>query len=153
MVAATLDLDTARAVIGAVVDPEIPVLTISDLGILRRVALEGDRLEVTITPTYSGCPAMAQISDHIVLAARSVGFEEIEVRVSQSPPWSTDWIGPEARRALTEFGIAPPSEIGDVMCPQCAGQGEVVSWFGSTACKALMVCSHCGEPFDHFKGH
>ncbi len=153
MAATVLELDRAIEAIGAVVDPEIPVLTISDLGILRGVSLDGGRLVVTITPTYSGCPAMRQIETDVERAARSEGFDDVEVRLAHSPAWTTDWIGPEAKKALAEFGIAPPTEIGDVVCPRCAAPAEVVSRFGSTACKALMVCSRCGEPFDHFKEH
>ena len=153
MSARVLVLDRAIDAIGAVVDPEIPVLTISDLGILRGVSLNGGRLVVTITPTYSGCPAMRQIESDVERAARAEGFDDVEVRLVHSPAWTTDWIGPEAKQALADFGIAPPTKIGDVVCPRCDGSAEVVSRFGSTACKALMVCSRCGEPFDLLKEH
>jgi ring-1,2-phenylacetyl-CoA epoxidase subunit PaaD len=141
-----------RGLVASVVDPEIPVLTIADLGILRSVELDDDRVTVTITPTYSGCPAMRQIEDDVAAALRRAGIDEFEVRVSHHPAWTTDWITEEGIRKLAEFGIAPPSRIDEVVCPRCASdRPRLVSAFGSTACKALMVCSRCGEPFDHFK--
>lgn len=142
----------ARRVVASVVDPEIPVLTIDDLGILRSVERAGDRVVVTITPTYSGCPAMRQIEDDIASALRWEGISDFEIRVSHNPPWSTEWISEDGHRKLTEFGIAPPSGVSDVLCPRCqADRPRMVARFGSTACKALMVCSSCGEPFDYFK--
>jgi ring-1,2-phenylacetyl-CoA epoxidase subunit PaaD len=141
-------------VVARVVDPEIPVLTIEDLGVLRSVDEADGRVVVRITPTYSGCPAMRQIEDDIVEALEHAGFDEHRIEVVYKPAWSTDWMSDEARRKLTEFGIAPPGEVADVLCPNCrTGSGEVLALFGSTACKALMVCSSCGEPFDHFKEH
>lgn len=143
------DLRTALA---AVVDPEIPVLTIEDLGILRSVEADADRVVVTITPTYSGCPAMRQIEDDILAVLRREGVGNCEVKVSHNPPWTTDWISEHGRRRLAEFGIAPPTGLSEVLCPQCrADRPEMVARFGSTACKALMVCTSCGEPFDYFK--
>jgi len=140
------------AVVASVVDPEIPVLTIDDLGILRSVESEGSRVVVTITPTYSGCPAMRQIEDDIAAALTRQGVESFEVRVTHNPAWSTEWISEEGHRKLAEFGIAPPTGESDVLCPRCeAGHPKMVARFGSTACKALMVCSSCGEPFDYFK--
>jgi ring-1,2-phenylacetyl-CoA epoxidase subunit PaaD len=147
--ALTTDL---RAVVAAVVDPEIPVLTIDDLGILRSVETEGSLVIVTITPTYSGCPAMRQIEDDIAAALARHGVESFEVRVTHNPAWSTDWISEEGHRKLAGFGIAPPTGESEVLCPRCqAGQPRMVARFGSTACKALMVCSSCREPFDYFK--
>lgn len=141
-----------EAVVGSVVDPEIPVLTIADLGILRSVDLEGDRVIVTITPTYSGCPAMRQIEDEIGAALTRERVGDYEVRVTHNPPWTTDWISEDGRRKLEEFGIAPPVPPEQVLCPKCHGERpRMVARFGSTACKALMVCSSCGEPFDYFK--
>jgi ring-1,2-phenylacetyl-CoA epoxidase subunit PaaD len=134
-----------------VVDPEIPVLTIADLGILRHVEESGDRVQVTITPTYSGCPAMRQIENDIVDVLSRGGFDAT-VMISQHPPWSSSWITEEGRRKLESFGIAPPSPLADARCPRCrAGSARTVNEFGSTACKALMVCRSCGEPFDLFK--
>jgi ring-1,2-phenylacetyl-CoA epoxidase subunit PaaD len=145
-------LTDLRTVVAAVVDPEIPVLTIEDLGILRSVETKGDHVVVTITPTYSGCPAMRQIEDDIVAALQRVGVSDFEVKVSHNPAWTSDWISDEGHRRLAEFGIAPPTDLGQVLCPQCrADHPEMVARFGSTACKALMVCTSCGEPFDYFK--
>ena len=141
-----------RKTVASVVDPEIPVLTIEDLGILRSVDQDGDTLVVTITPTYSGCPAMGQIEDDIASALRREGFDEVEITVTHNPPWTTDWITEDGHRKLAEFGIAPPTGLSEVLCPQCqSDHPRMVAKFGSTACKALMVCSSCGEPFDYFK--
>lgn len=149
MTAAALDL---RAVVAGVVDPEIPVLTIDDLGILRSVEEDSGRVVVTITPTYSGCPAMRQIEDDIETALRSHGIDDFEIRVSHLPPWSTDWLTDAGMEKLAAFGIAPPVATGDVVCPRCeSARPRLIARFGSTACKALMVCSSCGEPFDYFK--
>jgi ring-1,2-phenylacetyl-CoA epoxidase subunit PaaD len=147
-----VEVDRARAVASAVVDPEIPVLTIADLGILRDVAVDGDRVLVTITPTYSGCPAMTQIEHDLTEALERAGLARVEVVVTHQPPWSSDWITGEGRRKLAEFGIAPPVPMSQVLCPNCRAAGpRLVARFGSTACKALMVCDSCGEPFDLFK--
>ena len=147
---ATLDLDRAREVASRVVDPEIPVLTIADLGILRDVLIVGDRVVAIITPTYSGCPAMIQIAEDLRSALGAAGFDESDVVTAHHPPWTTDWITPDGLDKLAAFGIAPPGS--EVTCPRCrSGSPRVVSRFGSTACKALMACSSCGEPFDHFK--
>jgi ring-1,2-phenylacetyl-CoA epoxidase subunit PaaD len=147
-----VSVDTVRSRVAAVVDPEIPVLTIEDLGILRSIEDEAGTAVVTITPTYSGCPAMRQIEDDIASALLGVGVSDFEVRVTHDPAWSTDWISDEGHRKLARFGIAPPGPVEDVLCPRCdAGSARMITRFGSTACKALMVCSACGEPFDHFK--
>jgi ring-1,2-phenylacetyl-CoA epoxidase subunit PaaD len=149
MVSITTDL---RRVVASVVDPEIPVLTIEDLGILRSVDLDDDRVVVTITPTYSGCPAMRQIEDDIGAALAREGVDEYEVEVVHNPAWTTDWITEAGHRKLAEFGIAPPTPLDEVLCPRCQqDEPRMVARFGSTACKALMVCSSCGEPFDYFK--
>ena len=149
MVSVVTDL---REVVASVVDPEIPVLTIDELGILRTVDLEIDKVVVTITPTYSGCPAMRQIEDDIASALAREGVDDYEVRVTHHPTWTTDWITEEGHRKLAEFGIAPPTPLDEVLCPRCQGEKpRLVARFGSTACKALMVCSACGEPFDYFK--
>lgn len=141
-----------RRVVASVVDPEIPVLTIEDLGILRTVKTEGDTVVVTITPTYSGCPAMRQIEDDIASALMRAGVDSYEIEVTHNPAWTTDWITDEGHRKLAEFGIAPPTAPGEVLCPKCqAERPRMIARFGSTACKALMVCSACGEPFDYFK--
>jgi ring-1,2-phenylacetyl-CoA epoxidase subunit PaaD len=141
-----------RDSVGSVVDPEIPVLTVEDLGVLRSVEVDGDRVLVTITPTYSGCPAMRQIEHDIAAALEDAGVDEYEIVVSQYPAWTTDWITAEGRDKLARFGIAPPGRDEDLLCPRCrSASPREVSRFGSTACKALMVCTSCGDPFDRFK--
>ena len=156
--AAALDAEEVRRVLGRVVDPEIPVVTIEELGILRGVGIEDGTVVVTITPTYSGCPAMDMIRQEIAGVLAAHGIDRVEVRTTFSPAWSTDWITPAARDKLEAFGIAPPHPARDagqrppVLCPRCrAEETHVVAEFGSTACKALMVCERCGEPFDRFK--
>jgi ring-1,2-phenylacetyl-CoA epoxidase subunit PaaD len=146
-----------------VVDPEIPVLTIADLGVLRDVVLEGDRVEVAITPTYSGCPAMNMIALEIELALERAGIARPTVRTVLSPAWTTDWMSEDGRTKLREYGIAPPQASSSrralfgeqqVACPQCGSVNtEVLSEFGSTSCKALWRCKSCREPFDYFKCH
>lgn len=154
-------MQQARDVVARVVDPEIPVLTIDDLGVLRDVAVDDDgRVQVTITPTYSGCPAMETIREDIVNALADNGFHDVDVHTRLSPAWTTDWMSEEGKRKLEEYGIAPPHTrdattvmVGlSVRCPQCGSpHTHEISRFGSTACKALWVCNACGEPFDHFK--
>ena len=156
-----------RAVLAQVHDPEIPVITIEDLGILRDVTVDGDRVVVTITPTYSGCPAMQEI-EHDVRAALA-GYD-VEVRTVLSPAWTTDEMSEAGRRKLREYGIAPPERrppgpvvvtLGPrperpqrLLCPQCGSTDtEELSRFGSTACKSMWRCLDCREPFDHFRAH
>jgi ring-1,2-phenylacetyl-CoA epoxidase subunit PaaD len=137
--------------VSRVKDPEIPAMSIWDLGIVRSVETDGDRVTVTITPTYSGCPAMDTIRADITAVLAEHGYES-DIRTVYSPPWTTDMISPLGRRHLAEVGIAPPGPADRVLCPRCtSGDPRVVSQFGSTACKALMVCSSCREPFDFFK--
>jgi ring-1,2-phenylacetyl-CoA epoxidase subunit PaaD len=150
-------------VAASVVDPEIPVLTIADLGVLRDVTIDEGRVEVTITPTYSGCPAMDMIALEIELALEREGFRDSRVQTVLAPAWSTDWMSEEGRRKLREYGIAPPQAassrralfgVNRVACPQCGSTDtEVLSEFGSTSCKALWRCKTCREPFDYFKCH
>lgn len=153
MVTRSASLASVTEAVAAVPDPEIPVVTIADLGILRDVAVENDTIVVTITPTYSGCPAMTQIADDIRVAAAPFG--DVRIEVVHHPPWTTDWITERGRRALHAYGIAPPPPVGEpdaVACPRCRSEETTtVSHFGSTACKALMVCRTCREPFDLFK--
>jgi ring-1,2-phenylacetyl-CoA epoxidase subunit PaaD len=147
----------------SVVDPEIPVLTIADLGVLRGVAINDGRVEVAITPTYSGCPAMNMIALEIGLALEREGFSNPKIRTVLSPAWTTDWMSEDGRRKLREYGIAPPQAassrralfgVQQVTCPQCGSEDtEVLSEFGSTSCKALWRCKSCREPFDYFKCH
>ena len=142
-----------------VVDPEIPVLTIGDLGILRDVRMAGDEVVVTITPTYVGCPAMVEIRENIERALGEAGVEAFRVETSLSPAWTTDWMSEAGRRKLLEYGIAPPQDRGEgaaptISCPQCGSEDtRLISEFGSTACKSLRQCNACLEPFDHFKCH
>ena len=132
-------------------DPEIPALSIADLGILRSIRVEGTEVEVTITPTYSGCPAMDTIRADIARVLADHGYQS-RIRTSYSPPWTTDMITPAGRARLAEAGIAPPGPRAEVLCPRCQSNSPLtVSEFGSTACKALLVCSRCGEPFHYFK--
>jgi len=156
-------LQRAWEVAAGVVDPEIPVLTIADLGVLRDVAINDGCVEVAITPTYSGCPAMNMIKLEIELALERGGFHNAKVRTVLSPAWTTDWMSEDGRRKLREYGIAPPQAastrralfgVEQVACPQCgSGDTEVLSEFGSTSCKALWRCRSCREPFDYFKCH
>ena len=150
-------------VASAVVDPEIPVLTIADLGVLRDVAISDGCVEVAITPTYSGCPAMNMIRLEIELALEREGFRNSKVRTVLSPAWTTDWMSEEGRRKLHAYGIAPPQASSSrralfgeqaIACPKCGSdKTELLSEFGSTSCKALWRCKACREPFDYFKCH
>lgn len=149
----------ARELVAEVRDPEIPVLTIDDLGILREVDVEdGEKIVVTITPTYSGCPAMDLIREQIDSCLREHGYDGAEVRTVLAPAWSSDWISEEGRRKLAAYGIAPPGPVEDaaagVRCPRCGSDNvRELSRFGATACQAQYACQACLEPFDHFKEH
>lgn len=144
-----------REALATVVDPEIPVLTIADLGILRDVTETPDgEIIVTITPTYSGCPAMDHLRAEIERVLHEIGRDRVQVLTTFQPAWTTDWMTPEAKAKLAAYGIAPPrTQLTDpILCPRCSDEGSrLVSEFGATACKALRVCANCGEPFDHFK--
>ncbi len=151
---------TVKEAVEAVKDPEIRVVTIADLGILRGVEEEDGRVTVTITPTYTGCPAMDVIRRDIVAAAERAGAVEVEVRTELSPPWSTDWISETGRAKLAAAGTVPPHPSGRTMlrlsmrCPRCGSPDtEELSRFGSTACKSLWRCRACREPFDSVKAH
>jgi ring-1,2-phenylacetyl-CoA epoxidase subunit PaaD len=165
MVSVRADTPTARAsaAAGAVLDPEVPVLTIADLGVLRDVTVDAaGRVVVTVTPTYSGCPAMDVIRRDVEDAVHAAGFPDVEVRTVLSPAWTTDWMTEVGRQALSDYGIAPPQHRSSttgprlvslsVRCPQCGSPDtREQSRFGSTACKSLWACNSCLEPFDHFK--
>ncbi|WP_420802416.1 1,2-phenylacetyl-CoA epoxidase subunit PaaD [Streptomyces taklimakanensis] len=152
-------------VAGSVPDPELPVLTLAELGVLRGLHVLGPgRVEVELTPTYTGCPAVETMSADVVQALREHGMTDVSVRTVLSPPWTTDAITAEGRRKLAEFGIAPPRPTGGapgggpvavdlaVRCPRCGSTDTtLLSRFSSTACKALRRCASCREPFDHFK--
>lgn len=146
-------------------DPEVPVLSILDLGIVRQVEIKGNELRISITPTYSGCPAMDVIGMDIRLAMAGRGFEKVEIRMQLSPAWTTDWMSEDGKRKLKEYGIAPPkrkSSVGTmdlfeedvIACPRCDSEDtRLVSDFGSTSCKSMYQCNSCMEPFEHFKCH
>jgi ring-1,2-phenylacetyl-CoA epoxidase subunit PaaD len=159
---------TADAVVSAVTDPELPMLTLADLGILRSVTEMDGRVVVTITPTYTACPAMETMRFDITRALSLAGYAGAEVRTVLTPAWSSDWITPEGRRKLAEAGIAPPGAVrgqqagpipltlvpfaGVVACPHCGSPAtELVSEFGATACRSLRRCTACREPFEHVK--
>ncbi len=160
----------ARSVVAQVVDPEMPMLTLDDLGVIRAVEVDerGTDVRVTITPTYSGCPALAEMQADLRTALRDAGYGRVEVRTVLSPAWSTDWITADGRRKLAEAGIAPPGRApthaagpvpltlvapsAAVRCPHCGASGtEEISRFGPTACTALRRCPTCREPFEHVK--
>jgi ring-1,2-phenylacetyl-CoA epoxidase subunit PaaD len=152
---------TAWEIAASVLDPEVPVLTIEDLGILRDVQETDDRILVQITPTYSGCPAMEAIRDDIRTAFAKEGREHVEVAFVLSPAWTTDWMSEAGKRKLEDYGIAPPQprrldgRVPLALTLRCTNCGSPdtreLSRFGSTACKSLWVCNACKEPFDHFK--
>ncbi len=142
-----------RAWLDQLPDPEIPVISLVDLGIVRDVRREGDTVVITLTPTYSGCPATRVITEDVEKALREKGVENLWVETRLSPAWTTDWISEKGRRALEAYGIAPPQPRGrPARCPRCGGTDlERVAEFGSTPCKALWKCLSCLEPFDYFK--
>lgn len=150
-------------ILGTVYDPEIPVLSVIDLGIVRDVKVNDEKIEVVITPTYSGCPAMDVISMNIRMALIKEGFSSIKISQQLSPAWTTDWMSESGKDKLKSYGIAPPAaktfdknylENLVVECPRCHSKNtRLISQFGSTACKALYQCNDCMEPFDYFKCH
>ncbi len=159
-------LDQARAVAASVTDPELPMLTLEDLGVLRDVSYdENGCLVVALAPTYSGCPAMATMRDDVVRSLNLEGFQDVAVRVSLSPPWTSDWITDRGRKLLASHGISPPGPASSkttmlslaptrrsLTCPRCCShEVRLTSEFGSTACKAMYRCASCLEPFDHIK--
>lgn len=143
-------------------DPEVPVISILDLGVVRKVHYDGEKLEITITPTYTGCPAMGLFVAEIKAAMHDQGFDQVDIITVYSPAWTTDWLTPEAKEKLRKYGIAPPVQdaAGDdpfapppvVPCPRCDSKNTtLVSQFGATACKSLYTCDDCKEPFEYFK--
>jgi ring-1,2-phenylacetyl-CoA epoxidase subunit PaaD len=164
VIAEMISKDNIYNWLSTVTDPEVPVLTILDLGIVRDVSVEEDTVNVTITSTYSGCPAMDVIAMNIRMALLSHGIKKISIENQLSPAWTTDWMTDEGKRKLKEYGIAPPirkSENGlglfeeDVVaCPRCGSEDTMLtSQFGPTSCKSLYKCNSCHEPFEHFKCH
>ena len=161
--ASTPDESRLWTALETVSDPEIPVLSVVDLGVVRAVEVDGGAVTVTITPTYSGCPAMSYIEMMVRDAVLKEGFAEVEVKTVLAPAWTTDWLSEAGREKLRGIGIAPPAESSTskqsllgvdpvVACPRCGSENtEILSQFGSTACKALYRCTDCAEPFDYFK--
>ena len=160
------NIKTVWDILSNVTDPEVPVLTITDLGIVREVRMDDEQLEIVITPTYSGCPAMDMITVNIRIALLSHGFNNVKITTVLSPAWTTDWMSEEGKEKLKAYGIAPPNPKQQVCrddlfvpdeaveCPHCQSyHTHRVSEFGSTACKALYQCDNCREPFDYFKCH
>jgi ring-1,2-phenylacetyl-CoA epoxidase subunit PaaD len=160
--------ERARRVAESVPDPELPMLTLADLGILRDVTVSGSRVVISLTPTYSGCPALAEMRADLVGRLRAAGLPEVDVRTALNPPWSTDWITADGRRKLAAAGIAPPgaaprraagpvpltmtSPSRPVPCPACgSADTERTAAFSATACKDLHRCRSCAEPFEHVK--
>lgn len=165
-----LEIANLWRILESVKDPEIPVISIRELGILRNIYFEDGEWVVVITPTYSGCPAMGQIKDDVKTILDKNDIKSGRVEITLSPAWSTDWITEEGKEKLKEYGIAPPSRksggcpkyihfesarVNDIVaCPHCGSKNTmIISEFGSTACKALYRCSKCLEPFDYFKPH
>jgi ring-1,2-phenylacetyl-CoA epoxidase subunit PaaD len=163
-------LDTGKqkilSLLQQVTDPEVPVLSVIDLGIIRDVIINKDEIEIIITPTYSGCPAMDLIKMNIRMILLETGFQNIKITSILSPAWTTDWMSEKGKEKLKAFGIAPPTirqqvchtelfhEGEAIQCPKCNSyKTRLISQFGSTACKALYVCEDCKEPFDYFKCH
>jgi len=161
-----ISVDHIWSVLQTVTDPEVPVLTVIDLGIIRDVKIKGDEVEVVITPTYSGCPAMQRIEWDIKTTLIYAGYKNIQVTTVLSPAWTTDWMSEQGKQKLKAFGIAPPNPTQAVcntklfvhqeaiQCPRCNSYNtRLVSEFGSTACKSMYQCNDCHEPFDYFKCH
>lgn len=149
-----IDIDHVWSLLEQITDPEIPVISIRELGILRDIRLEQSTLVIVITPTYSGCPAMREIRQDIAKLLTEEGYQNVFVETQLSPAWTTDWITDEGAKKLHDYGIAPPQprSEGRICCPQCGSNNtELISEFGSTACKALYKCQSCLEPFDYFK--
>lgn len=157
------DRDSILKILEEVKDPEVPVLSILDLGIVRSVDVEGEQIQLVITPTYSGCPAMDVISMDIRLKLIEHGYRDVVIKQALSPAWTTDWMSEEGKRKLREYGIAPPHyrsgemelfEEEQIACPRChSSQTEMISRYGSTACKSQYRCLNCQEAFDYFKCH
>ncbi|WP_421763214.1 1,2-phenylacetyl-CoA epoxidase subunit PaaD [Ekhidna sp.] len=151
-----IDKDNILHLLQNVTDPEIPVISVLDLGIVRDVLISDDFVEVIITPTYSGCPAMLEIEKEINNALKKEGIERLKITTVLSPAWTTEWMTEEGKQKLKEYGIAPPNPTNpeDIACPQCGSKNtQLLSEFGSTACKSLFKCNDCLEPFDYFKCH
>lgn len=159
----TITKEAIFKILEVVSDPEIPVLSVVDMGVIRDINLQNNQIEVIITPTYSGCPAMNVIEIEILATLKMNGFDNTKVTTVLSPAWTTDWLTERGRQQLLEYGIAPPAkgtvdknalfpEDRVVACPQCQSENtKMISQFGSTACKSMYKCNDCLEPFDYFK--
>lgn len=164
MVKTKLTEDEVLHIISAIPDPEIPVITIKELGMLQSVKLTQQGYLVTITPTYTGCPAMGMLELQVKELLHEHGVDDVEVEMVYNPAWTTDWLTDEAREKMRRYGISPPQRarchsdtcgmLEMICCPLCnSANTSLISKFGSTACKALYKCKNCGEPFEHFKCH
>lgn len=163
MVTATYSKEEILEILSAIADPEIPVVSIQEIGMLRDVVVSEDGYEVFLTPTYTGCPAMGIIEADIKALLEEKGITPVKVTLIYSPAWSTDWMSDEAKEKMRKYGIAPPAHSScgsifkteqEVVCPHCSSQDtEMISRFGATACKALYKCNSCKEPFEYFKCH
>jgi len=159
----SLTREEAWSALAAIPDPEIPAISITDLGIVREVACANGHVDVTVTPTYSGCPATEMIQRDIVRALQAAGADDVAVHLQLSPAWTTDWLSEDAKARLAAYGIAPPQTLAPdaarpvrfrprIRCPRCGStHSEQLSAFGATACKALYRCLACREPFEYFK--
>ncbi len=157
----TENLDRIWQTLNTIADPEIPVVSLVELGIVRNVQIDGDRIVITITPTFAGCPAMHHMREQIVEQLRAIGVEQIEVRTSLNPPWTSEWLSDEVRSKLQRFGLAPPPRhMGDlelallevVACPHCGSKDTVLdNPFGPTLCRSLHYCNGCRQSFERFK--
>lgn len=160
------DLAAARRIVSAVPDPELPMVTLAELGIVREVVMDGSAIRVSLSPTYTGCPALHEMRADITQRLQRAGFDDVLVELVLSPAWTTDWISPEGRRKLHAAGIAPPGAVTrtvgrvplsltaprTVTCPRCGGADTArTAAFGATACRSLHRCDACGEPFEHMK--
>lgn len=149
-----MQIDEVKQVLSKVHDPEIPVLSLEDLGVLRDISINDENIIITITPTYSGCPAIEMMERQIEKHLQPFTTKTIIVEQQLSPAWTTEWISEKGKKALFEYGIMPPNPSGVIICPQCKSNNvKLISQFGSTACKALYKCEDCLEPFDYFKCH
>jgi ring-1,2-phenylacetyl-CoA epoxidase subunit PaaD len=161
MVAATITKEHIMHLLGRVPDPEIPVVSIVDMGMVRDVEFTDGKCTITFTPTYMGCPAIKMIQDDIKTTLGNEGLDDVQFKISYSPAWTTDWMTTETKEKLRQYGIAPPQGISchsmshnksTVDCPRCSSSAtQIISKFGSTACKALYKCLDCKEPFEYFK--
>jgi ring-1,2-phenylacetyl-CoA epoxidase subunit PaaD len=152
-----------RKILSTIPDPEIPVISLDELGMIRDIQVQENAIKITVTPTYSGCPAVQQIRDDIRILLESKGYQNVEVELSYSPAWNTKMMSPGTLKKLKDYGIAPPQhccgndlcvsgKCAKVICPQCNSRNtDKISEFGSTACKALYKCNDCLEPFEYFK--